>query len=168
MISEYWTFGLQNLFVRTREPFFSNLRTFGLKNLRTREPSNLRTFGLIGCNPCLQLCSATAQLDLPFSPCTESGVLTGGPPTPSRETDSCKCCMTSLQHLLHEENVENTDGRSCAAGATKIIRFAEFSAFEPTKLAKYRVGKSRCRVFRRRSVNGVRQGGILSPYLFNV
>ena len=50
MISEYWTFGLQNLFVRTREPFFSNLRTFGLKNLRTHEPSNLRTFGLIGCN----------------------------------------------------------------------------------------------------------------------
>ena len=51
MISEVWTFGLQNLFVRTREPFFSNLRTFGLKNLRTHEPSNLRTFGLIGCNP---------------------------------------------------------------------------------------------------------------------
>ena len=50
MISEFWTFGLQNLFVRTPEPFFSNLRTFGLKNLRTREPSNLRTFGLIGCN----------------------------------------------------------------------------------------------------------------------
>ena len=50
MISEYWTFGLQNLFVRTREPFFSNLRTFGLKNLRTHEPSNLRTFGRIGCN----------------------------------------------------------------------------------------------------------------------
>ena len=50
MISEYWTFGLQNLFARTREPFFSNLRTFGLKNLRTPEPSNLRTFGLIGCN----------------------------------------------------------------------------------------------------------------------
>ena len=50
MISESWTFGLQNLFVRTREPFFSNLRTFGLKNLRTHEPSNLRTFGLIGCN----------------------------------------------------------------------------------------------------------------------
>ena len=49
-ISEFWTFGLQNLFVRTPEPFFSNLRTFGLKNLRTREPSNLRTFGLIGCN----------------------------------------------------------------------------------------------------------------------
>ena len=51
MISELRTFGLQNLFVRTREPFFSNLRTFGLKNLRTLEPSNLRTFGLIGCNP---------------------------------------------------------------------------------------------------------------------
>ena len=50
MISELWTFGLQNLFVRTREPFFSNLRTFGLKNLRTHEPSNLRTFRLIGCN----------------------------------------------------------------------------------------------------------------------
>ena len=50
LISELWTFGLQNLFVRTREPFFSNLGTFGLKNLRTREPSNLRTFGLIGCN----------------------------------------------------------------------------------------------------------------------
>ena len=50
MISEIWTFGLENLFVRTREPFFSNLRTFGLKNLRTHEPSNLRTFGLMGCN----------------------------------------------------------------------------------------------------------------------
>ena len=50
MISESWTFGLQNLFVRTREPFFSNSRTFGLKNRRTHEPSNLRTFGLIGCN----------------------------------------------------------------------------------------------------------------------
>ena len=50
MISEFWTFGLQNLFVRTPESFFSNLRTFGLKNLRTLEPSNLRTFGLIGCN----------------------------------------------------------------------------------------------------------------------
>ena len=50
MISEFWTFGLQNLFVRTREPFFSNLRTFELKNLRTQEPSNLRTFGLMGCN----------------------------------------------------------------------------------------------------------------------
>ena len=50
MLSELWTFGLQNLFVRTREPFFSNLRTFGLKNLRTHEHSNLRTFGLIGCN----------------------------------------------------------------------------------------------------------------------
>ena len=50
MISEYWTFGVQNLFIRTREPFFSNLRTFGLKNLRTHEPSNLRTFGRIGCN----------------------------------------------------------------------------------------------------------------------
>ena len=47
MILELWTFGLQNLFVRTREPFFSNLRTFGLKNLRTHEPSN---FGVIGCN----------------------------------------------------------------------------------------------------------------------
>ena len=45
----------QNLFVRTREPFFSNLRTFGLKNLRTREPSNLGTFGLIGCNPVVDL-----------------------------------------------------------------------------------------------------------------
>ena len=41
MISEYWTFGLQNLFVRTREPFFSNLRTFGLMNLLTYEPSDL-------------------------------------------------------------------------------------------------------------------------------
>ena len=50
MISEFWTFGLHNLFVRTPETLFSNLRTFGLKNLRTREPSNLRTFGLIGCN----------------------------------------------------------------------------------------------------------------------
>ena len=50
VISEFWTFGLQNLFVRTREPFFSNLRTFELKNLRTHEPSNLRTFGLMGCN----------------------------------------------------------------------------------------------------------------------
>ena len=29
--------GLQNLFVRTREPFFSNLRTFRLNNLRTHE-----------------------------------------------------------------------------------------------------------------------------------
>ena len=55
MISEYWTFGLHNLFVRTREPFFSNLRTVGLKNLRTHEPSNLRTFGLIGCNRFNQL-----------------------------------------------------------------------------------------------------------------
>ena len=55
MISEFWTFGLQNLFVRTPEPFFSNLRTFGLKNLRTRKPSNLRTFGLIGCNPALHI-----------------------------------------------------------------------------------------------------------------
>ena len=35
MISELWTFGLQNLFVRTLEPVFSNLRTFGLNNLRT-------------------------------------------------------------------------------------------------------------------------------------
>ena len=49
-------FGIMDL--RTTEPFrsdsrtfFSNLRTFGLKNLRTHEPSNLRTFGLIGCNP---------------------------------------------------------------------------------------------------------------------
>ena len=48
-------FGILDL--RTTEPFrsdsrsfFSNLRTFGLKNLRTEEPSNLRTFGLIGCN----------------------------------------------------------------------------------------------------------------------
>ena len=48
-------FGIMDL--RTTEPFrsdsrtfFSNLRTFGLKNLRTHEPSNLRTFGLIGCN----------------------------------------------------------------------------------------------------------------------
>ena len=48
-------FGILDL--RTTEPFrsdtrtfFSNLRTFGLKNLRTHEPSNLRTFGLIGCN----------------------------------------------------------------------------------------------------------------------
>ena len=54
MISEFWTFGLQNLFVRTPEPFFSNLRTFGLKNLRTRESSNLRTFGLTGCNQNVQ------------------------------------------------------------------------------------------------------------------
>ena len=52
MISD---FGILNL--RTTEPFrsdsrtfFSNLRTFGLKNLRTHEPSNLRTFGLMGCN----------------------------------------------------------------------------------------------------------------------
>ena len=51
MISEFWTFGVQNLFVRTREPFFSNLRTFGLKHRRTHEPSNLRTFGRMGCNP---------------------------------------------------------------------------------------------------------------------
>ena len=67
MISEFWTFGLQNLFVRTREPFFSNLRTFGLKNLRTHEPSNLRTFGLIGCNrPVLfyTLYSAILSIDL--------------------------------------------------------------------------------------------------------
>ena len=36
MISEFWTFGLQNLFVRTREPFFLTLiRTFGLKNFQT-------------------------------------------------------------------------------------------------------------------------------------
>ena len=55
MISEFWTFGLQNLFFRTREPFFSNLRTFGLKNLRTHEPSNLRTFGLMGCNRFVQM-----------------------------------------------------------------------------------------------------------------
>ena len=48
-------FGILDL--RTTEPFrsdsrtfFSNLRTFGLMNLRTHEPSNLRTFGLIGCN----------------------------------------------------------------------------------------------------------------------
>ena len=48
-------FGILDL--RTTEPFrsdsrtfFSNLQTFGLKNLRTHEPSNLRTFGLIGCN----------------------------------------------------------------------------------------------------------------------
>ena len=48
-------FGIMDL--RTTEPFrsdsrtfFSNLRTFGLNNLRTQEPSNLRTFGLIGCN----------------------------------------------------------------------------------------------------------------------
>ena len=34
MISEYWTFGLQNLFVRTRQSFF--LTT----NLRTKEPSD--------------------------------------------------------------------------------------------------------------------------------
>ena len=34
MISEFWTFGLQNLFVRTREPFFS------VMNLRTKEPSD--------------------------------------------------------------------------------------------------------------------------------
>ena len=58
MISESWTFGLQNLFVRTREPFFSNLRTFGLMNLRTCEPSNLRTFGLIGCNRLMPVESA--------------------------------------------------------------------------------------------------------------
>ena len=43
--------GMVGCAFRTREPFFSNLRTFGLKNLRTHEPSNLRTFGLIGCNP---------------------------------------------------------------------------------------------------------------------
>ena len=48
-------FGILDL--RTTEPFrsdsrtfFSNLRTFGLKNLRTHEPSKLRTFRLIGCN----------------------------------------------------------------------------------------------------------------------
>ena len=53
--SIFHDFGILDL--RTTEPFrsdsrtfFSNLRTFGLKNLRTREPSNLRTFGLIGCN----------------------------------------------------------------------------------------------------------------------
>ena len=58
MISEFWTFGLQNLFVRPREPFFSNLRTFGLKNLRTHEPSNLRTSGLMGCNLVVSSCSS--------------------------------------------------------------------------------------------------------------
>ena len=45
--------------LRTTEPFRSDsrtffltlkLRTFGLKNLRTHEPSNLRTFGLMRCN----------------------------------------------------------------------------------------------------------------------
>ena len=48
-------FGLMDL--RTSEPFrsncrtfFSNLRTFGLKNLRTHESSNLRTFGPMRCN----------------------------------------------------------------------------------------------------------------------
>ena len=48
-------FGILDL--RTTEPFrsdsrtlFSNLRIFGLNNLRTHEPSNLRTFGLLGCN----------------------------------------------------------------------------------------------------------------------
>ena len=58
-------FGIMDL--RTTEPFrsdsrtfFSNLRTFGLKNLRTHEPSNLRTFGLIGCNPLLQCLFHTA------------------------------------------------------------------------------------------------------------
>ena len=51
MISEFWTFGLTFSFgLETREPFFSNLRTFGLKKLQTHEPSNLRTFRLIGCN----------------------------------------------------------------------------------------------------------------------
>ena len=46
MISELWTFGLQNLFVRTREPIFltyepSDKRTFRLMNLRTYEPSDI-------------------------------------------------------------------------------------------------------------------------------
>ena len=39
MISEYWTFGLQN-------PFIFDLRTFGLKNIRTKETSDSRTFEL--------------------------------------------------------------------------------------------------------------------------
>ena len=58
--SIFHDFGILDL--RTTEPFrldsrtfFSNLRTFGLKNLRTREPSNLRTFGLIGCNQIKEL-----------------------------------------------------------------------------------------------------------------
>ena len=47
-------FGILDL--RTTEPFrsdsrtiFSNLQTFGLKNLRNHERSNLRTFGLMRC-----------------------------------------------------------------------------------------------------------------------
>ena len=48
-------FGILDL--RTTEPvrsncrtFLSDLRTFGLNNLRTHEPSNLRTFGLMRWN----------------------------------------------------------------------------------------------------------------------
>ena len=62
-------FGLLDL--RTTEPFrsdlrtfFSNLRTFGLKNLRTHEPSNLRTFGLMRCNPIHKTHSGAATFSL--------------------------------------------------------------------------------------------------------
>ena len=78
MISEFWTFGLQNLFVRTREPFFSNLRTFGLKNLRTHEPSNLRTFGLIGCNRLRRIANIKWQDMIPNTEvlhrCAQNGI----------------------------------------------------------------------------------------------
>ena len=60
LVNKFHDFGILKL--RTTEPFrsdsrtfFSNLRTFGLKNLRTHEPSNLRIFGLMGCNRNKQL-----------------------------------------------------------------------------------------------------------------
>ena len=84
MISEFWIFGLQYLFVRTPEPFFSNLRTFGLKNLRTREPSNLRTFGLIGC--ILYSASVTITLELLYLWITVESFTRLLHPQPMRQT----------------------------------------------------------------------------------
>ena len=90
MISESWTFGLQNLFVRTREPFFSNLRTFGLKNLRTHEPSNLRTFGLIGCNPVIDVTkSRTGNYD--FCACARARCFPGRTLFGRTHTLRCVC-----------------------------------------------------------------------------
>ena len=92
--SIFHDFGILDL--RTTEPFrsdsrtfFSNLRTFRLKNLRTREPSNLRTFGLIGCNHLnsvfgYNLQTTTINANLPFNH-------DKSPPQTSNFNQCCKC-----------------------------------------------------------------------------
>ena len=105
-------FGIMDL--RTTEPFrsdsrtfFSNLRTFGLKNLRTHEPSNLRTFGLIGCNRYEHMTTLRCKVMTQTALIRRTGVCF--PPKEPRSQTITECSVEQYQTLKH--NNTSVSGR---------------------------------------------------------